>query len=346
MNPPLSMNVFNSLGRTDDETTGVPTPWICPQDGSARVSYYVRSKGWAPVNTVTDFTSLPSVGNMPDGIYDSDTYLTFSGDPWTWAPVTNAEFSTMPDSYEAQVALSVLYEKNDGSREVKKVTGKITTTSKGVFLIADFPDLKQGEKLTFICTSDKDDVFTYIEDSVPAVYFDVNRTMTAGGTCVQYHSYSDAITVSPKATIYRSSTLNAFAGGYRGWYYGRWNGQKAFDASLIDYPEPTDYGISGTSSEDQLEAFASGDGSNAINNSSLYGAMTEDDGPYTFIDTSGNSSVLFTGRWYGNDADTWIRGGKYERHTGRDETSSLHKRVGFTTRSNNRCHRHRFQFCA
>jgi RHS repeat-associated protein len=81
----------------------------------------------------------------------------------------------------------------------------------------DLPDLNEGDKLFFVFTTQSSDLLKYISYSNPEI---TNPNL-------------EKVKSLPRAVLYSQTDDNdetiLFSGGFRNWYYGRWNGEKKTD---------------------------------------------------------------------------------------------------------------------
>lgn len=121
----------------------------------------------------------------------------------------------MPDDYTANITLAV---KKNGML-LKKQKGIIQKIGADQVLLDYTFDVVPGDKLFFVCTSDKNDFTTYTQVGSPQLYFEDDNGNDQGtiGTNNGYEAVG---------IVYKSGQIDhPFAGGYRSWYYGRWNGE-------------------------------------------------------------------------------------------------------------------------
>jgi hypothetical protein len=125
----------------------------------------------------------------------------------------------MPDDYEANIAIAI---KKDGMI-IKKERGTIRKTINNRIIIDETINLNAGDKLYFVSTSDQSDYRSYVQPGLPIIYHEVDNGTDGAGN-INTNSGVDCIDIAYKP----SETLNPFAGGYRSWYFGRWNGENDY----------------------------------------------------------------------------------------------------------------------
>lgn len=125
----------------------------------------------------------------------------------------------MPYDYEAAITIAI---KKDG-KIIKKEKGTIRTAINNKILIDETIDLNVGDKLYFVSTSDKSDYRSYVQPGLPIIYHEVDNGTDEEGN-INTNIGVDCIDISYKP----SETEQSFGGGYRSWYFGRWNGENEY----------------------------------------------------------------------------------------------------------------------
>ncbi len=217
-----------------------------------------------------------------------------------------APLSSPPDDYEARVTLAV----KQGGRLVAKESAVVSRSHMMPIILDHVMDLDSGDALHFVFASDRHDISRYLQIGVPEVYYQ-SENFSLDTVDPSTAHYTDAM-------VYRGrGRTPSFGGGYRSWYYGRWNGEN--DAIVPEYLKPLDEqdGIAmpnlGSDSEEELLAKT-----NAINERvRMFSSMVPDllpirkdenneiTPPHTLPIPDGDR-----GMWFGHDRDCWISPGK------------------------------------
>jgi len=140
----------------------------------------------------------------------------------------NPQDPLMPDDYSAHITLAI---KKDG-RILAKQKGEILKNSSGIIILDTELSLAENDKLYFVCTSDKNDISRYAMIGLPTIYHEADNDSEDG-------LIKTDVGVESIGMVYRKRDAEySFAGGYRSWYFARWNGEKEIlDPSQMVNPD-------------------------------------------------------------------------------------------------------------
>jgi len=134
----------------------------------------------------------------------------------------------MPDNYNATVVIAVKINGNLIRKEKATISNGIINSA-----TIDFETvLNENDKIYFVCAADKYDFTRYIQLGSPVIYFDADTKHNLDGSITLIGTYA-------QANVYRTrETDHPFAGGFRSWYFGRWNGEIAIlDPNKMAIPQ-------------------------------------------------------------------------------------------------------------
>ncbi|HPL18609.1 MAG TPA: SpvB/TcaC N-terminal domain-containing protein, partial [Spirochaetota bacterium] len=210
----------------------------------------------------------------------------------------------VPADYQARVALAV---KKDGAL-VRKETRFISPLDNENIVLDFETNVIAGDRLYFVCASDRSDFTAYALIGTPMIYFESENPRVAG--IIQPIIGHEAM-----GFVYRAREKeSAFAGGYRAWYYGRWNGEidvlnpadmRPLDEQGLDLPNQNDSMDVLRTKVEAINAKTRTFSAMAPNPNPVKDTKNQFIQPPTIAIPDGDR-----GMWFGNDQDCWISPGK------------------------------------